>query len=346
MAQGILTIDLSAVRSNWSALRALAPHAETAAVVKANAYGLGVAEVARALALEGARQFFVASAEEGAAVRAALGSGPRINVFSGHMQGDTDVIRAAELVPMINSADQLERHLTSMPDHDFGVQLDTGMNRLGMEDAEWRSLRDRITTRSPTLVMSHLACADDPEHPMNAAQLRCFREMTDGIAAPRSLAATGGVLLGAQYHFDVTRPGIGLYGGLPFTDATPVVALDVPVIQTRKVAKGESVGYGNSWISERSSTIATIAAGYADGVLRAMGPQAWVWHEETRCKIVGRISMDMIGVDVTDLAEPPETLSLLGRGQSVDMLADWAGSIGYEILTSLGSRYTRRYTGS
>lgn len=345
MAQGLLTIDMDALRANWRALRDMA-RAETGAVVKANGYGLGAAEVAKALASEGARRFFVASAEEGASLRKALGSGPEINVFSGHMDGDTALIRDARLTPMINDIDQMLRHVEALPGHSFGLQLDTGMNRLGMEAPEWSALRDIALAQKPTLVMSHLACADEPDHPMNAQQLRTFREMTDGIDAPRSLSATGGILLGRDYHFDVTRPGIGVYGGLPYLDAHPVAQLDLPVIQSREVAPGESVGYGNAWIAERPSVIATLAAGYADGVLRAMGSQASLWAGETRCKVVGRISMDMIAVDVTDVAQRPQSLELLGRHQSVDTLADWAGTIGYEILTSLGARYLRRYFGS
>lgn len=345
MAQGILTIDLDALRANWSALRDMGK-AEAAAVVKADGYGLGADKVALALASEGARRFFVASAEEGAILRRALGSGPQICVFSGHMDGDTPLIRDAALVPMINCIDQMLRHVEALPGHGFGLQLDTGLNRLGMEEAEWRALRDIALAQKPVVVMSHLACADEPDHPMNAQQLRAFRDMTDGIEAPRSLSATGGVLLGPEYHFDITRPGIGLYGGLPFVDARPVATLEIPVIQTRAVQPGESVGYGNAWVAERPSVIATIAAGYADGVLRGMAPEAWVWADETRCKVVGRISMDMIGVDVTDAADLPGHLELLGRHQSVDTLAGWAGSIGYEILTSLGARYTRRYVGT
>ncbi|MBV2360716.1 alanine racemase [Thalassococcus sp. CAU 1522] len=345
MATATLTIDLAALRSNWRALNEMTG-CETAAVVKANAYGLGAAPVAKALAQEGVRRFFVAVASEGAALRDALGPGPEICVFSGHMEGDTALIRDNALVPMLNSIDQMLRHVEALPGTRFGIQLDSGMNRLGMEPAEWSALRDLALAQKPVLVMSHLACADEPDHPMNAHQLRMFREMTDGIEAPRSLAATGGILLGRDYHFDVTRPGIGLYGGLPFVDALPVAALDLPVVQVRPVAVGESVGYGNSWVARVPGRIATVSAGYADGILRAIGPKASLWAGETRCKVVGRVSMDLITVDVTALKDVPDTLELLGRHQSVDTLADWAGTIGYEILTSLGGRYDRRYSGA
>jgi alanine racemase len=344
MAQSVLTIDLGAICANWRALAAMNA-GETAAVVKANAYGLGADRVSKALASEGARTFFVAQAEEGVAVRAALGPGPDICVFGGHMDGDAALIRDANLIPMANSIDQLLRHVEALPNQPFGIQLDTGMNRLGMEAGEWSAVRDIALSQKPKLVMSHLACADEPQHGMNAFQRQTFRQMTDGIDVPRSLAATGGTLLGSDYHFDMTRPGIGLYGGLPFVDAQPVVTLDIPVIQVRDVNPGESVGYGNSWVARVPSKIATISAGYADGIIRAMGPKAHVWAGETRCKIAGRISMDLIGVDFGAVKDAPETVELLGVHQSVDALADAAGTIGYEILTSLGNRYARRYIG-
>lgn len=342
MAQAVLTIDLGAICANWRALATMNA-GETAAVVKANAYGLGAATVSRALAEEGARTFFVAQAEEGVTVREALGPGPTICVFGGHMEGDAALLRQANLVPMINSIDQMLRHVEALPGHPFGIQLDSGMNRLGMEPAEWSALRDIALSQNPVLVMSHLACADEAGHGMNEFQLQTFRQMTDGLDVPRSLSATGGTLLGPDYHFDITRPGIGLYGGLPFVDARPVVSLAIPVIQVRDVNPGESVGYGNSWVARVPSRIATISAGYADGIIRAMGPKAHVWAGETRCKIVGRISMDLIGVDVGPVKDMPETVELLGAHQSVDTLADAAGTIGYEILTSLGTRYARRY---
>ncbi|MEP3634914.1 MAG: alanine racemase [Shimia thalassica] len=342
MATGILTIDIDALISNWKALDSMT-NCETAAVVKADGYGLGADRVARALAHAGVRKFFVAATEEGASLRQALGPGPEISVFSGHMAGDTDMISDMQLTPMLNSIDQMLRHVEALPGAPFGVQLDTGMNRLGMEAGEWAAVRDLVVSQNPTLIMSHLACADDPEHPMNPTQLRVFKEMTGGVDAPRSLAATGGILLGDDYHFDLTRPGIGLYGGMPYIEALPVAGLSVPVIQIRDVEEGETVGYSNTWMADRPSRVATIAAGYADGIIRGMGEKAWVHSGDTACKIIGRISMDMIGVDVTDLSEEPSHLDLIGPHQSVDTVAAAADTIGYEILTSLGARYTRRY---
>ena len=344
MATATLTIDLDAIAANWRALdRMSGPGVQTAAVVKADAYGLGVTRVARTLAAAGARRFFVAAAEEGAAVRQALGPGPQISILSGHMAGDTEMIHDLDLTPMLNSLEQITRHLEAIPGHAFGVQLDTGMNRLGVEKLEWQAVAPILVAAGPELLMSHLACADEPDHPLNDAQLKAFHAMTDGTGLPRSLAATGGILLGQRYHFDLTRPGIGLYGGRPHDAALPVVTLTLPVIQTREVEPGEAVGYGCTWVATRPSIIATVAAGYADGLPRTLSNRAQLWDGDTPCPLVGRVSMDMITVDITDLPEIPRELDILGPNQPVDVLADIVGTIGYELLTALGPRYTRRY---
>ena len=344
MTAARLTIDLDAIAANWQRLDRLC-RSETGATVKADAYGLGADKVARRLADAGVRTFFVALAEEGAVIRQAVGSGPRIFVFSGHMAGDAQTLRNLDLIPLLNSAEQLLRHLEALPRHPFGIQLDTGMNRLGMEPAEWAAVRDLAVSADPVLVMSHLACADEAEHLFNAQQFDNFLDMTAGYTGHRSLAATGGILLSPEFHFDLARPGIGLYGGAPFEDAKPVVTLSLPVIQTRDVAVGEPVGYGCTWLAKRPSRIATVAAGYADGILRSLSNSATLFDGETACPIVGRVSMDLITVDVTDLTTSPETFDLLGANQGIDAVAEDAGTIGYEILTSLGARYKRRYVG-
>ncbi|NNE79236.1 MAG: alanine racemase [Silicimonas sp.] len=347
MGAAHLTIDLNAVRANWAALDALSSdHVETAAVIKADAYGLGLAEVAQVLAASGVQSFFVAIVEEGMALRKILGDGADIYVFSGHTEGDSEGLAASGLIPLLNAPEQVARHFTKTPGHPFGVQLDTGMNRLGLEHADWDALQDDLMEAGPRLVTSHLACADEPDHPMNAQQLRSFRDMTDGIAHRRSLAATGGILLGPEYHFDLTRPGVGLYGGMPFGDAQRVVSLAAPVIQTRLVRPFETVGYGNAWTANVETQVATISGGYADGLIRAMAPGARVFAGNIPCPVVGRVSMDLITVDVSHLDVVPDTLDILGPHQSVDDLADAAGTIGYEILTSLGNRYSRNYQGA
>lgn len=344
MSTGRLTIDLDAVVANWRALDAMST-GKTAAVVKANGYGLGSANVAKALFKAGVRQFFVAVAEEAVPIREELGPKPEISVFSGHMKGDTGLIRDLGLTPMLNSVDQLTQHLEALPEHPFGIQLDTGMNRLGLELQEWAAVAELALAQKPKLVMSHLACADEPDHPMNPYQLAQFHKMTDGITVPRSLGATGGILLGPDYHFDLTRPGIGLYGGLPFEKATPVIELDLPVVQVRDVAEGEVVGYANAWQAARPSRIATVSAGYADGIARILSDRATLYHGDTPCPLVGRVSMDLLTIDVTDLNEVPSKLTLIGAQQSVDDLAKAANTIGYEVLTQLGGRYARKTFG-
>ncbi len=346
MSTGKLTIDLDAVAANWSALDMLSsPNVETAAVVKADGYGLGAGRVARRLAKAGVRRFFVAVAEEGEAVRQAVGPGPAICVFSGHMDGDTELLDQLALTPMLNSIEQLTRHIERLPGHKFGIQLDTGMNRLGMEPAEWEAVAPIALRAKPDLIMSHLACADEPDHPQNAAQLAAFRKMTDGVNVRRSLSATGGILLGSEYHFDLTRPGIGLYGGEPYLQAKPAARLSLPVVQVRELAPGETVGYSATYTAKDTTRIATVSGGYADGLLRSQSGKGFLYHGDTPCPITGRVSMDLISVDVTHLPGPPEYLDILNEHQGVDDVAENAGTIGYEILTSLGARYDRHYIG-
>ena len=344
MATATATIDLNAIRQNWQKLRSISSN-DAAAVVKANAYGLGLEQVTKALYAEGARIFFVATVEEGAELRSILGKKPDIYVFSGHMVGDTELIKNYNLIPLINSIEQLSRHSKLLREKKFGVQLDTGMNRLGMEPMEWESVKELALSLNPVLIMSHLACADDPNHKMNSKQLDIFLTLTNKININKSLAATGGILLGPEYHFDLTRPGIGIYGCAPMQDCLPVLKIDIPVIQIRNIESGETVGYGNTWTSPCKKKIATISAGYADGLFRAIGKKAKLYFEEISCPIVGRISMDLIGVDITSLKVDPVRLELINSQQTVDNIAEGAETIGYEFLTSIGNRYSRNYTG-
>ena len=344
MATATATINLNAIRQNWQKLRSISSN-DAAAVVKANAYGLGLKQVTKALYAEGARIFFVATAEEGAELRSILGKKPDIYVFSGHLAGDTELIKNYNLIPLINSIEQLSRHSKLLREKKFGVQLDTGMNRLGMEPMEWESVKELTLSLNPVLIMSHLACADDPNHKMNSKQLDIFLTLTNKININKSLAATGGILLGPEYHFDLTRPGIGIYGCSPMQDCLPVLKIDIPVIQIRNIESGETVGYGNTWTSPCKKKIATISAGYADGLFRAIGKKAKLYFEEISCPIVGRISMDLIGVDITSLKVDQVRLELINSQQTVDNIAEGAETIGYEFLTSLGNRYSRNYTG-
>lgn len=349
MATAKLTVNLSALQRNWKSLhRVSAPSTETAAVVKADGYGLDAARVAVALQSVGAKSFFVAAAEEGVAVRQAV-TDATIYVFSGYMGNDAPLYASHNLIPLINSPQQLQTWKSDRGNQAFGIQLDTGMNRLGFEPNEFQAIDN--AANDSCLLISHLACADEPPHPLNKQQLACFCQMTDALASnqgiTRSLAATGGTLLGPEFHFDLVRPGIGLYGGLPFSQAEPVVTLSLPVIQSRKVLAGETVGYGATWQAETTTTVATLAAGYADGILRAVGagtgkPLA-VYSGNTACPIIGRVSMDMLTVDISALDSVPAELQLLNSMQGVDTVAAAAGTIGYEILTACGQRYEREY---
>ena len=345
-----LAIDLGAIAANWRALDALsAPEVETAAVVKADAYGCGAAEAGPALARAGARTFFVALPDEGVSLRQALGPDPTIYILGGYPKEDPPgLYQTHSLRPILNSAAQAAAWFRDHPRAACAIQLDTGMNRLGMEAAEFASLGP--LPPAVQLVMSHLACADEPGHLQNPAQLAEFTRLTEAVPGiPRSFAATAGILLGPDYHFDMTRPGIGLYGGWPFSAARPVVSLHLPIIQIRDVAPGEAVGYGATWRATRPSRIATLSGGYADGLIRALGGgTAMGYLAGQPLPFAGRVSMDLITLDVTGCpaAAPGAMVELLGPHQSIDDLAAAAGTIGHEILTSLGSRYRRRYTGA
>ena len=370
---GRLTVDLDAIVANWRALGRHAGGAEAAAVVKADAYGCGVAEVGLALARAGARTFFVAQPAEGAALRAALGEGPTIYVLAGfpvavtaearhrpppaHPDGggprqedawtpgeQARLLAEAALRPVLNAPEQIAawREVGAGP---AALQLDTGMNRLGLERWELAALGP--LPEEIALVMSHMACADDPADPMNAGQLAEFRRLTEGLGVARSLAATGGTLMGPDYAFDMVRPGVGLYGGLPFEGAARAVDLEVPILQVREVAAGEAVGYGATWRARRPSRIATLSAGYADGLHRLLSNRARAFVDGVACPFAGRVSMDLIGLDVTDAsgARAGAMVELLGPHQGVDRLAADADTIGYEVLTALGRRYARAHVG-
>ncbi|MEM8790780.1 MAG: alanine racemase [Pseudomonadota bacterium] len=340
---GKLSIDLGAIAHNWRSLDALtAPDCETGAVVKANAYGCGIPEVGRALAKAGCRTFFVATPEEGATLRAAVPDA-LIHILSGYAPGEATAFKAHDLRPILNAPEQVADWFDG-PKGPAMLQIDSGMNRLGLEAAELASLAP--LPGQITHVMSHLACADVPGHPQNPAQIAAFDQMTAGMSVPLSLAATAGILLGEETHHQLTRPGIGLYGGWPYDDARRVVTVEIPVLQVRDVAPGESCGYGATWVAKRPSRLATISAGYADGLIRALSTgNATGYIAGHPVPFAGRVSMDLITLDVTDAPEtrPGTMVELLGPNQSIDDLAQMAGTISHEILTSLGSRYDRVY---
>ena len=351
----ILHIDLAAIVENWRLLAARAAPGAVAGVVKANAYGLGADKVAPALRAAGCRHFFVAHLAEGIALRETLGSGPMIAVLNGFAPGaDGD----AALVPVLNSLGDVLAHAAAGRSAGQArralLHLDTGMARLGLDAVEQaRLVADHSLLAGLDLlyVMTHLACADEPDHPLNAEQAARFDRACSVLPKfKRSFANSSGLFLGADYASDLARPGCALYGinptpGLP-NPLRQVLRLEAPVLQIREIPAGASVGYGASFMAARPSRIATIAVGYADGYLRSLSGQGGAAYRGLMLPLVGRVSMDLITLDVTDVPGlvPGDAVTLIGgAAPSPDDLAARAGTIGYEILTSLGARYRRAY---
>jgi alanine racemase len=365
-AGGLLTIDLNAIAANWRELARRATPASCAAVVKADAYGCGIGPVAAALAKAGCETFFVAHLAEARSVRAVAPNGT-IYVLNGLVPGTAQVFAAANLRPVLGTPDEVAEWQaftrTSGWPGEAALHVDTGMNRLGLNFAEAESLSGQSASQRPALalVMSHLACAERPDHPLNARQIAAFREIRalfPDVAG--SLANSSGIFLSPDAHHDLVRPGVALYGANPtpghINPMRPVVTLRGRIVQVRHVRAGETVGYGATWTAQRPAQIAVIAVGYADGLLRAAGG-----HDDKAgaravvagrpCPIVGAVSMDLLAIDVTDTGMEErgprrgDFATLIGDGIGVDDLAAHAGTIGYEILTSLGRRYARAYRG-
>jgi alanine racemase len=363
-ASGVLTIDLDALVANWRKLEKTAVPAECSAVIKANAYGCGVAPVARALAKAGCKTFFVATAAEGATARAAVPSAT-LYVLNGFIQNTGETYAKIDARPVIGDLNELAEWDVFCRRTGWAggvaVHIDTGMQRLGLTVAEAQGLIPRINAgdHGVSLVMSHLACAESLNHPMNARQLAAFRAIASEFSGvPASLSNSSGIFLGSPFQFDMVRPGAALYGVNPTPEADnpmlPVVELKARVIQIRDVERGETVGYGGNWSARRPTRLAIISAGYADGYFRAGSSNdgtrgAEVMVAGKRCPVAGRISMDLTAVDITDLEKNAvrrgHLVTLIGEGITVDELAHHFGTIGYEVLTSLGARYARVYKG-
>jgi len=363
-ASGVLTVDLDAIVANWRKLEKSAVPAECAGVIKADAYGCGVDPVARALARAGCKTFFVATLDEARAARAAVPSAA-IYVLGGFFQNCGDVFAEIDAKPVIGDLNELAEWDVFCRRSGWaggaGIHIDTGMNRLGLTVAEAQGIIPRITAgdHGITLVMSHLACAENLNHPLNAKQLAAFREIASLFSGvPASLANSSGIFLGGQFQFDLVRPGAALYGINPTPEADnpmqPVVDLKARIVQTRNIERGDSVGYGGTWTARRPTRLAIVAVGYADGYFRAAGSNDGTRGAEVvvagkRCPVAGRISMDLMAVDITDVekkaARRGHMVTLIGEGITVDELAHHFGTIGYEVMTSLGPRYARVYKG-
>jgi alanine racemase len=361
----LLTVDLDAIVANWRKLEKTAVPAECSAVVKADAYGCGVTPVAGALAAAGCKTFFVATVDEARAARAALPPSATLYVLDGFFQNCGDAYAKVDARPVIGDLNELAEWDVFCRRSGWAggaaVHIDTGMNRLGLSITEAQGIIPRINAgdHGITLVMSHLACSESLNHPLNARQLAAFREIASLFTGvPTSLANSSGVFLGGAFQFDLVRPGAALYGINPTPEADnpmqPVVDLKARIIHIRNVEKGESVGYGGTWTARRPTRLAIVSAGYADGYFRAGSSNDGTRGAEVvvagkRCPIAGRVSMDLIAVDVTDLeksaARRGHMVTLIGEGITVDELAHHFGTIGYEVLTSIGRRYARVYKG-
>lgn len=360
-AGAVLTVDLDAVVANWRAMKALLrPGADCGAAVKADAYGLGVARVAPALFAAGCRRFFVAGIDEGVELRGLLPDrAAEIYVLAGPLPRTEADFAAHGLRPVLNAPWQvaLWARATDPSAPPCALHVDTGMSRLGLSPAEVDALAADaapLAALRPALVMSHLACSEDESEPKNAEQRAAFLAARTKLPPlPASLANSGGVLLGHDYHFDLVRPGAALYGLAPRPDAAAMIAqvvrLQGKILQLRDVDSPMTVGYGATHRIRRKGRLATVAVGYADGYLRSLGNRGHAVIGGVRVPVVGRVSMDLITIDVSEapdhLVRPGGMVDLIGPGHSADDLAAEAGTIGYEILTSLGRRYARRYIG-
>lgn len=358
-----LEIDLSAITANWQLLRQRFKGEEVSAVVKANAYGLGARDVASALEQAGCHTFFVATLEEGISLRAALPD-VRILVLHGVQRGEEFAFRSNQLIPVLNSLEQMARWRPVATEYRNAVSalhIDTAMARLGLTRTEWAHLRDTqqalFDECRVSLIVSHLAYSSDADDPRNAAQLQAFRDAMQHVRGiPASLSNSGGIFMDASYHYDLARPGCALYGIHPAglagdqTMLQQVATLRAPIIQTRTLEASQGVGYGGLVQCNKGTRIAAVSCGYADGYLRQItGHGAYGLLQGKKVPLLGRVTMDMLAFDITGTdAEEGDHITLLGSDGSeritIDQLAEWAGTIGYELFTRLGPRIERIYT--
>ncbi|MBL8644610.1 MAG: alanine racemase [Rhodospirillaceae bacterium] len=363
-AGAILTIDLAAIAENWRILKKrVAPGCDMGAVVKSDAYGLGLEPVARALQGAGCVTFYVAHLDGAIALRHILGPGPRIACLNGPNKGTERDHAAFKVMPVLSTPEHVKAWcayaLKEEVLSESIVQVDTGMHRLGLSEREFAGLMDDpdgFLGLHPQMIMSHLACADEGANPMNRAQLGRFRAMRDTFRtrfpdAKASLANSSGIFLGPEWHFDYARPGAALYGVNPTPKAPnpmlPVVNLKARIIQVRRVDSPGHVGYGAAAHVQEGAKIATVSMGYADGYLRSLSAVGLGVLDGLKVPLLGRVSMDLMTFDVSNVpdsaAQPGAFIDIISNVVTVDDVAKAAGTIGYEILTSLGSRFHRRY---
>lgn len=362
VAGATLTIDLDALVANWRDLSLRAPGSECGAVIKADAYGCGIVAVSKALAATGCRTFFVAHIGEAASVRAEHPDAA-VYILNGLLPGTARVYAAGNFRPVLGSLAEVDEWRAFCQSENWGGQaalhIDTGMQRHGLSLAEAADLAQHqgALPATVTLLMSHFACADDPANGLNAKQIGRFRDVRAMFPQLRaSLSNSSGIFLGPDAHHDLLRPGVALYGVNPtpghINPMRPVVRLEARIVQVRDVPVGESVGYSAAWTANRPSRIAIVSLGYADGYPRAAGSARQragadaIVHGH-RCPLAGRVSMDLIAIDVTDVpkAKRGDTAAFINGQIDLDEVASHAGTIGYEVLTRLGHRYRRHYIG-
>jgi alanine racemase len=364
-ATGVVIIDLDQIGANWRALAQRVAPAECGAVVKADAYGLGAQRVIPALWNAGCRTFFVATVSEAVEARA-LVPDANICVLGGLLPGTGPELLSIRAIPALASLEEVKEWgaLAASRGEPLPtiLHIDTGLSRLGISGVDMNVIDTEDYTRGLNLrlIMSHLACADNPTHDMNDLQRQNFDAMRDYAAfrgVPASLVASDGLMLDVGYHYDVVRPGYALYGGQAFqggpAPVAPVLTVKARVLQVRHVHPGDRVGYSATWTPKRPSRIAIVSAGYDDGVARALSrgtgeEGAHVMFDGRLAPIVGRVSMDLITVDVTKLKQPPargDFVDLIGPGLPIETIGAAAGTIGYEVLTRLGRRFHRIYRG-
>lgn len=357
-AGAILTIDLAAIRANYRLLCERLGGVACGGVVKANAYGLGVYKVAPALYEEGCRDFFVAHIEEAITLRGILPQGVEIHVLNGLFSGVEGDLRKYSLLPVLNTLEQVDKWKTFCGDNPLPCDLhvDTGMLRLGLEPAELDEIQHNPSLLSGMdirNVISHLASAEDLDTEQSARQLDAFHKVRRIIPNGKaSFANSSGIFLGSDYHFDLARPGVALYGVSPNREnlltMNPVCTLRARIVQVRDASAGETVGYGATHAVFTPTRVATLPVGYADGYLRSLSSAGFGFIGEFKVPVIGRVSMDLITIDVTQvpdaLCQPGNWVDLIGPRNSVDDIATAGATIGYEILTSLGNRYHRVYT--
>ncbi|KCZ52492.1 hypothetical protein HY29_04200 [Hyphomonas beringensis] len=343
------TIHLANIAANWQALDRLNPGSTTAAVIKANGYGLGDHMIAQTLMKMGCTTFFVAHIEEAVNIRRLLGAGARIFVLNGVTLRQARIFIDKDLTPVL-STDQHVALWAQAPRIGCALHFDTGMNRLGLSPDRLSSQAETMRKLQPLLVMSHLACADEPDNPLNAQQLKAFAQIAAAFPdVPASLANSAGCFLGHEYAFDLTRPGIALYGGSqPPLGITlqPAITLEALVLSVFEGKAGQSVGYGATHMLKQDTLLATVALGYADGIPRSGGNALMSYLDGTPCPVLGRISMDLITIDVSKAqkaAKPGARVEFLGYNAKLEEQAARAGTLGYELLTGLGYRVKRNY---